>query len=285
MPGPSANLGSLLRRLPLPGLLMVPAAPVLVGVGVAAHLHSASAARSLGALGVALSLGFGLRGLAGERLGAGRSPSFPPGGRTLGLPRLSLISLLIALAIGVWLAASSAWWLLAVGAAATLVAAGSTRYAVPPDRGGLGTLVVVAAGELLAGWGTVWVEAGHLPLLGLVAALLPASLAVALLLLSDLRDQAAALPQISARGRLSPARARRAVRGLLGLALAVPLLITVPGLAGAECFLPWLVAPLAEGPLGGSSTADEAKTGRAVTQLKLLLVAASALLAIGIWAG
>jgi hypothetical protein len=70
----------------------------------------------------------------------------------------------------------------------------------------------------------------------------------------------------------------------MALALVVPLLITLPGLGGAECFLPWLAAPLAEGPIRNSDSPDSAVRRRAVRQMELLLAASSILLAIGIWA-
>lgn len=275
------------RSLPLPALPVIAAAPVAVGIGVAAHLHSASAARSLSSLGVAFALALGLRTLALEprdEPGGVPNPSRPV---TVRLPATAFTWLLVAGAIGVWLAASTDWWLLAVGAAGTVAAAGSARGTAARTFRGYGTLVSLAAAELLAGWGTVWVEVGRLPLLGLVAALLPASLATALLLLTDLRDQESdqASGRVTVAVRLGAIRARRGVLGLLGLALAVPLLITVPGLAGAECFLPWLVAPLAEGPMGHLSSSDGTRAGNAVRQMKLLLAAASTLLAIGIWTG
>jgi 1,4-dihydroxy-2-naphthoate octaprenyltransferase len=140
---------------------------------------------------------------------------------------------------------------------------------------------------LLAAWSTVWVELGRLPWLGLVAALLPASLAAALWLAAQLRDISAppANSEMGTMAGLSQVRARTLFHGLLVLALAVPLLITLSGLDGAECFLPWLLAPLGEGPLRNTGSQTPGRGARAVRQLAVLLLASSALLAIGIWAG
>jgi hypothetical protein len=102
---------------------------------------------------------------------------------------------------------------------------GSANLTLPP-------LMSLATAELLAAWSTVWVELGRLPWLGLVAALLPASLAAALWLAAQLRDISAP-PANSETGTvagLSLVRARTLFHGLLVLALAVPLLITLSGL-------------------------------------------------------
>jgi 1,4-dihydroxy-2-naphthoate octaprenyltransferase len=157
---------------------------------------------------------------------------------------------------------------------------GSANLTLPP-------LMSLATAELLAAWSTVWVELGRLPWLGLVAALLPASLAAALWLAAQLRDISAP-PANSETGTvagLSLVRARTLFHGLLVLALAVPLLITLSGLDGAECFLPWLLAPVGEGPLRNTGSQTPGRGGRAVRQLAVLLLASSALLAVGIWAG
>lgn len=263
-------------------------APVVVGTGVTAHFRLVPAGQALGALGVAVGLAVALHGLGSSpRVGlptGRRVPGWPARGQ---VPAVAAAGLAVATGLGIWLAATTAWWLLAVGATAVAAALVLGRPSLPqrPARGEL--LAALAMAELLAGWGTVWVELGRLPVLGMVAAFLPASLATALLILVKLRDLATSpvAERLSPVAGLSERAARTLFHGLLVLALVVPLLITVPGLDGAECFLPWLLAPLGEGPLRNSSSADPSRQGHAVRQTALLLVASSALLAVGVWAG
>ncbi len=273
---------------PQAGLLASAVAPVVVGTGVATHFSLVPFGRSLGALGVALALGLGLEGLRRSPGDQGLTRVQVLGWPALRqIPRSTVAWLAGAGVLGVWLAATTAWWLLALGALGCAAALVVARPSATTHVRGLEPLLALAAAELLAGWGTVLVELGRLPWLGLVAAILPASLAAAIWLLARIRD----LPTDPGAGRLSSVAAlsekgsRTLFHGLLVLSLAVPLLITVPGLDGAECFLPWLLAPLAEGPLRNSSSADPALRVRAVRQLQLLLAASSVLLAVGIWAG
>lgn len=283
--------GSWWDRLPWPpqtAVLVSAVAPVVVGTGVAAHFGPVPADKSLAALGVAICLGFGLLGLVGSVSPGGPTRVRLPSVRTVErLPRSSAAWLAVALVLGVWLAATTAWWLLAVAAVGVAATAALSQPPVPNHAIGRGQLVLVAAIDLLAGWGTVRVEMGRLPGLGLVAVILPASLATALLILARMRDWSSD-PVDQEQGAvvgLSRKGSKNLFQGLLGLALAVPLLITVPGLDGAECFLPWLLAPLAEGPLRNSRSAELALRQRAVRQTAVLLLACSALLAVGIWTG
>ncbi len=260
----------------------------MVGTGVVAHYGLVPAGKSLAALGVAVCLGFGLRGLIRTS-----SPAGPPGFRVSvlwadrELPRSTVAWLAVALGLSIWLAATSSWWLLALGAVSVAAVAVLGRSLAQNRAIGWAQVGLLAAAELLATWGTVWVELDRLPWLGVVAAAFPASLATALLLLAQMRDRSTDSAEGAADpvAGLSEIRSRTLFQGLLVLALAVPLLITVPGLDGAECFLPWLLAPLAEGPLRNSRSADMALRERAVHQAALLLLTGSALLAVGIWTG
>jgi 1,4-dihydroxy-2-naphthoate octaprenyltransferase len=274
-------LASLTRWDSEAALLAISVPPVLVGIGVAAHLHSAGVARSLGALAVTLTLAFGIRA-------ALRSPGRTPVRSMVGpLPLPAAVWLALATVIGTWLSLSSRWWLLPAAAFASAALLAAARRPGPRWMRGLQEVAALVVAELLAGWGTVWVEVGCLPLLGGLAAILPAALAAGLLLLINLRDLPADLhaARVTAVVRLGTTQARRLFLGLLALALAVPLLITIPGLGGAECFLPWVAAPVAEGPIRNSAAAGSTATRRAVRQMELLLVASCVLLAIGIWAG
>lgn len=231
-------------------------------------------------MAVAVALAFGFRELLSR---AGANPVRSAVGA---VPLSAVVWLGLAAAIGVWLSLTSAWWLLAVGAGASASLLIVVRRPVSPRVRGLQELGALVVAELLAGWGTVWAELGRLPLIGGLAMLLPASLAAALLLIINLRDLPEDLhvARITAAVRLGASQARALFLGLLVMALAVPLLITIPGLGGAECFLPWVAAPLAEGPIRNSDSPDSAARRRAVRQMELLLAASSILLAIGVWA-
>lgn len=122
---------------------------------------------------------------------------------------------------------------------------------------------------LVATGGTVLVETGGLPLLAVLAGILPGALAAAVLLVNNIRDRA----QDELAGKrtlaviLGAAGARRPLFGLLGLALAVPLFITIPGIETFTLFLPWLAAPLLEAPVRNSGSADPADQVRALKQM------------------
>ncbi|MGC1185412.1 MAG: hypothetical protein WBA31_09750, partial [Candidatus Dormiibacterota bacterium] len=268
-------------------LLAAVLAPVVVGTGVAAHFRVVPADKAVAALAVALLFGIGVDRVRSSSRGSGpvRSgvaswiPLTQPAGPTL-------LILLLAAVLGAWLAASTAWWLLVFG---LIGVGGALRIFANPTSSGpgkLAPLLGVASIQLLAAWGTVWVELGRLPWLGLLAALLPASLVAALWLARPPKSEA--IPagfRNEGRSQLSDRGARTLFHGLLILALAVPLVIAVSGLGEAECFLPWLLAPLGEGPLRNFRSEEPSRRVRAVRQLAALVLAGSALLAVGIWAG
>lgn len=151
---------------------------------MASHVVSASVARSLGALGVSFSLQFWHPRHQRDQQ---QSPLAPAAAAWLA----------IGVLIGIWLAAITAWWLLAAGALGLGVAWGWATRPAPARLDGYRDVAIVVLFELLASWGTVLVELHHLPWLGLVAAVLPASLAAALKLVTNLPD----LPADLATGR------------------------------------------------------------------------------------
>jgi len=268
-------------------LLAAVLAPVIVGTGVTARYRVVPADKAVAALAVALLIGIGVDRLRTSSRGAGTSTSQIAGWIPLAQPAgLTLLMLLLAAVLGAWLAATTAWWLLIFGAVGV---AGALWIFASPTRGGTGQvapLLGVAAIQLLAAWGTVWVELGRLPWLGVLAAVLPASLAAGLWL--ALPRNSAPMPasfRNGGRSELGDRGIRTLFHGLLILALAVPLVIAVSGLGRAECFLPWLLAPLGEGPLRNFGSAEPKRRLRAVRQLAALFLASAALLAVGIWTG
>ncbi|MHB1525870.1 MAG: 1,4-dihydroxy-2-naphthoate polyprenyltransferase [Candidatus Dormibacteria bacterium] len=280
-----------------PATLAASISPVVVGLGVAAHLGSLSWGRSLAALGVAVALQFGVNyanDYSDFKRGADQPGRLgPPRAASSGLvaPQLVLAAavaaFVLAAAIGVWLCSVTSWWLLAVGAACLLAAWLYTGGPRPYGYRGFGELAVFVFFGLVATCGTVYVEIGWVGTLAVLAAILPGALAAALLLVNNIRDIAtdAAVGKRTLAVILGPQRSRRLLLALLGLALAVPLLIALPGIEHFTVFLPWLVVPTLDGPLRNSSSEDPGLQVRALQQMGAVLAASSVLLALGIWAG
>ncbi len=291
------TVGRLWWHASRPATLAASISPVVVGLGVAAHLGGISWTRSLAALGVAVALQFGVnyandysdfhRGAdTASRLGPPRAAAsgvIPPG-LVLGA---ALASFLVAALIGVWLCAVTSWWLLGVGAVCLLAAWLYTGGPRPYGYRGYGELAVFVFFGLVATCGTVYVEVGRVGPLAVLASILPGALAAALLLINNIRD----IPTDAAVGKrtlaviLGAQRASRLLLGLVALALAVPLFIAIPGIEHFTVFLPWLVVPTLDGPLRNSASGDPRLQVRALAQMGAVLAAGSVLLALGIWAG
>jgi 1,4-dihydroxy-2-naphthoate octaprenyltransferase len=280
-----------------PATLAASISPVLVGLGVAAHLGRVSPLRTLGVLVVAVAIQFGVNyandysDFARGADGPGRTG--PPRAASSGLvpPRRVLYAavgaFLVAAVAGVWLCSQTHWWLLAVGAVCIAAAWLYTGGPWPYGYRGLGEISVFIFFGLVATGGTVVVETGRLDLLAVLAGILPGSLAASLLLVNNIRDrvQDERVGKRTLAVILGAAGARRLLFGLLGLALAVPLFITIPGIETFTLFLPWLAAPLMEAPVRNSASADPADQVRALKQMGGVLAISSVLLALGIWAG
>ena len=280
-----------------PATLAASISPVVVGLGVAAHLGRVSPLRTIAVVVVAVALQFGVnyandysdfaRGADGPgRTGPPRAAAsgLVPPRRVLGA---AIAAFVIAAAAGLWVSLTTDWWLLLVGAVCILAAWLYTGGPRPYGYRGFGELAVFIFFGLVATGGTVLVETGRLPVLAVLAGILPGALAAAVLLVNNIRDR----PQDELAGKrtlaviLGAAGARRLLFGLLGLALAVPLFITIPGIETFTLFLPWLAAPLLEAPVRNSGSADPADQVRALKQMGGVLAISSVLLALGIWAG
>jgi 1,4-dihydroxy-2-naphthoate octaprenyltransferase len=269
----------------------------VVGLGVAAHLGRVSPLRTIAVLVVAVALQFGVN-YANDysdftRGADGPGRTGPPRAAASGLvpPRrvlsAAIAAFVIAAVAGLWVSLTTDWWLLLVGAACILAAWLYTGGPRPYGYRGFGELAVFIFFGLVATCGTVLVETGRLPLLAVLAGILPGALAAAVLLVNNIRDR----PQDELAGKrtlaviLGAAGARRLLFGLLGLALAVPLFITIPGIETFTLFLPWLAAPLLEAPVRNSGSSDPADQVRALKQMGGVLAISSVLLALGIWTG
>lgn len=279
-----------------PATLAASVSPVLIGIGIAARAGDARLAPSLGALGVAVALQVGVNyanDYSDHRRGADRIRVGPPRAASSGVvpPRAVLaaavVAFTVAAGLGLWLAANSSWWLLAVGAACLLAAALYTGGPFPYGYHGFGEVAVFLFFGEVATCGTTFVEMRSVPLAAPLAAILPGALAAALLLVNNIRD----METDREAGKrtlavvLGAGRSRRLYLGLLALALAVPLILAIPAVTHAEVLLAWVAAPLLEGPVRKSGSLDPADLVSALKQTALVLLASSSLLAVGIWMG
>jgi 1,4-dihydroxy-2-naphthoate octaprenyltransferase len=170
-------------------------------------------------------------------------------------PRRMLIAVGVAIAVaaaaGIALAATVSWWLLLIGLAAFLALLGYSGGPRPYASAGLGELFVFVFFGLAATLGSSYVQHRTLPATAWVGAVATGVLAVAILVVNNLRD----VPTDAVAGkrtlavRLGEARTRQLFVGAvaLGLALAV---VGVP--VAARSFWPLLVVlalPLAREPV------------------------------------
>ena len=129
----------------------------------------------------------GVRGTDDGRVGPLRlvaSGAASPGA----VKRAALLTLGLAGAAGLVLAAATTWWLLAVGAVAILAAWGYTGGPAPYGYLGLGELFVFVFFGLVATVGTAYVAAEEIPGITWLGATGVGLLACALLVINNLRD-------------------------------------------------------------------------------------------------
>jgi 1,4-dihydroxy-2-naphthoate polyprenyltransferase len=171
--------------------------PVAVGTGVAIGYGRFSAWRALLALAVALALQVGvnyandfsdgIRGTDEARVGPVRlvAAGLAPPRQVRGA---ALASFAVACAAGFVLAATTAWWLLALGAAAVAAAWTYTGGSHPYGYRGFGEVAVFAFFGVAAVVGTAFVQVRALTWLALAASVPVGLLACALLVVNNLRD-------------------------------------------------------------------------------------------------
>jgi 1,4-dihydroxy-2-naphthoate polyprenyltransferase len=171
--------------------------PVAVGSGVAIGYGRFSAWRALLALAVALALQVGvnyandysdgIRGTDEARVGPVRLVA-----AGLAPPRqvrdAALASFAVACLAGFVLAATTAWWLLALGAVAVAAAWTYTGGSRPYGYRGFGEVAVFAFFGVAAVVGTAFVQVRTLTWLALAASVPVGLLACALLVINNLRD-------------------------------------------------------------------------------------------------
>jgi 1,4-dihydroxy-2-naphthoate polyprenyltransferase len=180
-----------------PRTLPAAVVPVLIGSGVALGYSRFSWWRALLALVVALALQIGVnfandysdgvRGSDAKRVGPVRLVA-----AGLAPPRQVLSAafscFFVAGAAGLALAAVTAWWLVAVGAACVAAAWFYTGGPRPYGYHGLGEVFVFAFFGVVAVTGTAYVQMDRFSWLGLAAAVPAGLLACALLIVNNLRD-------------------------------------------------------------------------------------------------
>ena len=180
-----------------PRTLPAAVVPVLIGSGVALGYSRFSWWRALLALVVALALQVGVnfandysdgvRGSDAKRVGPVRLVA-----AGLATPRHVLLAafscFFLAGAAGLALAAVTAWWLVAVGAACVAAAWFYTGGPRPYGYHGLGEVFVFAFFGVVAVAGTAYVQMDRFSWLGLAASVPAGLLACALLIVNNLRD-------------------------------------------------------------------------------------------------
>ena len=180
-----------------PRTLPAAVAPVLAGTGVAAYDGDAVWWKAALALVVSLALQVGvnyandysdgIRGTDAERVGPLRLV-----GSGVASPRsvkaAALAAFGIAAVAGLVLAATTAWWLVVVGAVSVAAAWFYTGGSKPYGYLGLGEVMVFVFFGLVAVLGTQYVQAERLTLAGLYAACGIGALACAILVANNLRD-------------------------------------------------------------------------------------------------
>jgi len=275
-----------------PRTLPASAVPVVVGTSVVAAEGHVIWWRAVAALVVAVAIQVGtnyandysdgVRGTDNRRVGPVRlvasglaSPS--------AVRRAAIASFGVAAVVGLALAAAAGWWLILVGAAS--VAAGWLYTGGPRPYGyaGLGEVFVFIFFGLVATVGTAYVQLERITGLAVAAAVPVGLLAVALLVVNNLRD----IPgdTVSGKRTLAVRVGDRVTRRLYAACVLVPFAI-VPALAVARpgALLALAALPLAMVPvrkvLGGEEGRGLIPVLGATGRLQLVF---GALLAVGIW--
>ncbi len=276
-----------------PRTLPASVVPVLVGTGAAAAYGAAIWWRALLAGVVALSLQIGVnyandysdgvRGTDAARVGPVRLVAgglASPGA----VKRAALAAFGVAGAAGLVLAAVAGWWLVALGAVCVIAAWSYTGGPRPYGYVGLGEVSVFVFFGLVATTGTAYVQTDMLTSLEVLAAVPVGLIAVALLVVNNLRD----IPGDTAAGkrtlavRIGPAATRRLYEAcvLLAVLLVVPIAFIRPwALLGLAAF-PVAIAPVravASGAEGRALIPVLGATGRAQLVLGVLLAIGLAL--------
>ena len=180
-----------------PRTLPAAVSPVLAGTGVAAYVCGVVWGKALLALVVALALQVavnyandysdGIRGTDADRVGPLRLVGSGAATPTA-VKRAAFLAFGVAAVAGLVLAATTAWWLLAVGVVCVLAAWYYTGGSKPYGYLGLGEVMVFVFFGLVAVVGTTYVQTRTWEWAALWAAVGIGALACAILVANNLRD-------------------------------------------------------------------------------------------------
>ncbi len=278
-----------------PRTLPIAVSPVLVGTGAAIGSGVVAPGRALLALVVALALivgvnyandySDGIRGTDDERVGplrlVGSRAAAPSAVRAAAIVALSVAGLAGLTLVSL----SRQWWLITVGALCILGAWYYTGGKRPYGYAGLGEVAVFLFFGPVGVLGTVLTQSGPPGALAIVGAVGVGLLACAVLVANNLRD----IPtdEVVGKRTLAVLLGDTDTRRLYAALAAGPFLLSVAaGLRSWPMLLALLAVPLAVLPirdvLGG---ATGRKLIRVLAQTSLLLLAWSALTAVGLLLG
>ncbi|TDP42750.1 1,4-dihydroxy-2-naphthoate polyprenyltransferase [Nocardia ignorata] len=228
-------------------------APVLAGTGAAASIDGAVWWKALLALLVSLALivgvnyandySDGIRGTDDERVGplrlVGSKLASPSAVRTA-----AVVSLAVGAVAGLVLAATTAWWLVLLGALCLAGAWFYTGGSKPYGYSGFGEIAVFVFFGLIAVLGTQFVQAERVDWVGLLLAIGVGAFSSAVLVANNLRD----IPTDTESGKVTLAvkLGDARTRTLHLVLLAVPFIISLALIARTPLALAGLLAiPLA----------------------------------------
>jgi 1,4-dihydroxy-2-naphthoate octaprenyltransferase len=170
-------------------------------------------------------------------------------------PRAMRIAIAVAMAVaggaGLALAALVSWWLLAIGVAAFLALLGYSGGPKPYASAGLGEVFVFVFFGLVATLGSSYAQHRMLPATAWIAAVATGVLAVAILVVNNLRD----VPTDAVAGkrtlavRIGEARTRQLFVAAIGLGLALAVIAEPLAAKSAWPLLAVLALPLAREPI------------------------------------
>ncbi len=192
----------------------------------------------------------------------------------------------LATLVGVYLASVVGWEIFALGVVCIAAGIAYTGGPFPLAYNGLGDVFVLVFFGFVAVAGTAYVQTGEVPSLALVAAVPVGTLATALLVVNNVRDEAtdAAVGKRTLVVLLGRRFAFAEYAAMLLAAFAVPAILVAHG-HPPQVLLPWLTAPLAVRLFGSLRR----ETGEALNDVlagtaKLLLLF-GVLFAVGLAAG
>ncbi len=269
-------------------------APVVVGVGAAAHVGEVNWWKAALALVVSLALivgvnfandySDGIRGTDDDRVGPLRLVGSGAAGPKA-VQAVAFGCLGIAAVAGLVLAITSAWWLILIGAVCILGAWFYTGGSRPYGYAGFGEVAVFVFFGLVAVLGTQFVAAGKVDVAGLLCAIAIGCFSSAVLVVNNLRD----IPTDTESGkitlavRLGDQRTRTLFVGLL----IVPFVITCALGIFLNGWAPvgLIAAPLAwiaQRPVISGATGRALIPSLATTGLAMLVWAVVTALALGL---